>query len=85
MAKIPDELNIRLNLDGVREELQRVMTELRLTIDEFNKVWLPIEQAIGLMTWPEIQEVFPSADRSELWRMWEAAADKYQDTEGDTQ
>jgi hypothetical protein len=75
------ELNINVNLQGVREQLLKATDKLRLTIDEFKRVWLPIEEFIGSLTWEEVQEVFPDASLTDLWKLWEAAADKHQGRE----
>jgi hypothetical protein len=83
MANGEAELRITANLEGVREALTHMTAELRLTIAEFMKVWEPIERAIGTMTWEEVQTVFPDSNRSDLWKLWEAAADKHQNEAND--
>ena len=83
MANGDAELNIRLNLDNVREQLLEATDALRLTIAEFQRVWRPIEEFIGTLSWEEVQTVFPDADLVDLWKLWEAAADKYQNQEND--
>lgn len=83
MANGEAELNINVNLAGVREQLLEATDKLRLTIAEFQRVWQPIEEFIGSLTWEEAQTVFPDANLTELWKLWESAADKYQNQEND--